>query len=202
VLRCLGQTRPRSAQRCERGTRPTADGSSAAAPRSAAYTWRCRKGRRRGGGPRRSETRRRRRRRRRRQRRQALWRLRGRRASSRLPPRAARARVPAANRARVYRKRVKEARAKAVAERARCLSSVVHLSSSRRVATREHDLALVRRQRRLRVNFDVGHSRAKRTRGRLRSVVTYTDGDASRLSRVRAVPGSERGSSGKKGRKT
>jgi hypothetical protein len=54
------------------------------------------------------------------------------------------------------------------------------------------------RSRRLRVDFDVGHSRAKRTRGRLRSGATHTDGDASRLSRVRAVPGSERGTAGKR----
>jgi hypothetical protein len=70
--------------------------------------------------------------------------------------------------------------------------------SSRHVASTQSRA----RRRRLRVGFDVGHRRAERTRRRLRSGVTFTDGDTSRLSRFRAVPGSERGSSGNKGPKT
>jgi hypothetical protein len=101
---------------------------------------------------------------------------------------------------RAYRARATRGRQRQPAQCTRMMMCTQR--SSRRVATREHDLALVRRRRRLRVNFDVGHSRAKRTRERLRSVVTYTDGDASRLSRVRAVPGSERGSSEKRTGKT
>jgi hypothetical protein len=69
---------------------------------------------------------------------------------------------------------------------------------SRRVATREHDLVLVGDDCELTLTSDTAGPSGHWTRGRLRSVVTYTDGNASRLLRVRAVLGSERGSSEKR----